>query len=139
MSRAKSRQNLDVCGDCGAQGESPLVIKLSKQLTLFNLSADPTWVSINRGILLCINCCSIHRSLGRHVSQVKSLQKSTWNKSQLDVSFTQYFIALSECMPLQMVYALNNSGVNNIWEHLLLENNSKSTRYKKPTPKDPLK
>lgn len=87
MSRAKSRQNLDVCGDCGAQGESPSLIKLSKQLALLNFFADPTWVAVNRGILLCIHCCSIHRSLGRHVSQVKSLQKSNWNKSQLDVSF----------------------------------------------------
>lgn len=36
-----------------------------------------------------------------------------------------------------MVHALNHSGVNNIWEHALLENNSKLAR-KKPGPKDPL-
>lgn len=37
-----------------------------------------------------------------------------------------------------MVHALNHSGVNNIWEHALLENNSKLAK-KKPSPKDPLR
>jgi G protein-coupled receptor kinase interacting protein 2 len=36
-----------------------------------------------------------------------------------------------------MVYTLNGSGANNIWEHSLLENNSKFMK-KKPNPKDPI-
>lgn len=35
-----------------------------------------------------------------------------------------------------MVQTLNNNGVNNIWEHCLLDNNSKLKR--KPQPKDAL-
>ncbi|XP_066152065.1 ARF GTPase-activating protein Git [Euwallacea fornicatus] len=100
MSRTKSRQNVEVCGDCGAP--------------------DATWASVNKGILLCTECCSIHRSLGRHISQVKSLLKSTWNSNQLN-----------------MVCTLNNNGANNIWEHALLENGSKLLK-KKPSPKDPI-
>ncbi|CAH2016728.1 unnamed protein product [Acanthoscelides obtectus] len=98
MSRAKPKQNLEVCGDCGA--------------------LDATWASVNKGILLCTPCCSIHRSLGRHISQVKSLLKGSWHPNQLN-----------------MVYALNNNGANNIWEHALFENGSKLMK-KKPTAKD---
>ena len=47
---------------------------------------DATWASINRGILVCDECCSIHRSLGRHVSQVKSLRKGSWSSAQLQVN-----------------------------------------------------
>ncbi|CAG9761138.1 unnamed protein product [Ceutorhynchus assimilis] len=100
MPRGKTRHNLEVCGDCGA--------------------ADATWASVNKGILLCTQCCSIHRSLGRSISQVKSLVKSTWNPNQLT-----------------MFYTLNNNGANNIWEHALLENGSKLLR-KKPNAKDPI-
>lgn len=34
---------------------------------------DPEWASINHGILCCIECSGIHRSLGVHVSKVRSL------------------------------------------------------------------
>ncbi|XP_076265367.1 ARF GTPase-activating protein GIT1 isoform X1 [Rhynchophorus ferrugineus] len=100
MSRTKSKPNVEVCGDCGAP--------------------DATWASVNKGLLLCTQCCSIHRSLGRHISQTKSTLKSTWNPNQLN-----------------MVLALNNNAANNIWEHTLLENGSRLMK-KKPGPKDSL-
>jgi len=46
---------------------------------------DPSWVSINRGVLVCDGCCSVHLSLGRHVSQIKSLKKGSWSPQQLTV------------------------------------------------------
>ncbi|GLV34216.1 G protein-coupled receptor kinase interacting ArfGAP [Carabus blaptoides fortunei] len=100
MSRAKSRNNTEICADCG--------------------TPEPSWASVNRGIFLCAECCSIHRSFGRHISQVKSLHKSHWNPSQL-----------------LMIQTLNNNGVNKIWEHCLLDNNSKLYK-RKPQPKDQL-
>uniref|UniRef100_A0A182T720 Arf-GAP domain-containing protein n=1 Tax=Anopheles maculatus TaxID=74869 RepID=A0A182T720_9DIPT len=99
MSRAKSRIQTDVCGDCG--------------------SADPSWASINRGILLCADCCSIHRSLGRHISQVKSLRQGSWQPSVLN-----------------FVNQLNAHGANSVWEHLLLDSAAPKSLKRKPTPKD---
>ncbi|KAB0393960.1 hypothetical protein E2I00_004404, partial [Balaenoptera physalus] len=38
----------------------------------------PGWASISRGVLVCDECCSVHRSLGRHISIVKHLRHSAW-------------------------------------------------------------
>lgn len=35
---------------------------------------DVAWISLNRCVYICTECCSIHRSLGRHVSQVRPLR-----------------------------------------------------------------
>ena len=42
-----------------------------------NSESKTEWVSINLGIVLCIECSGIHRSLGTHVSKVRSLTLDT--------------------------------------------------------------
>ena len=51
----------DVCADCGASGSSP------------------DWVVMPYGVLVCIECSGIHRSLGVHISKVRSLSLDTWS------------------------------------------------------------
>ncbi|KAG7306970.1 hypothetical protein JYU34_007093 [Plutella xylostella] len=101
ISRSKHRSTVEVCADCGA--------------------SVPSWASINRGLLLCAECCSVHRSMGRHISHVKSLRQGTWPPSLL-----------------AMVQALNAQNVNSIWEHSLLDTSAPKHLRKKPQPKDPL-
>ncbi|KAH7956511.1 hypothetical protein HPB52_010152 [Rhipicephalus sanguineus] len=48
-------------------------------------SPGPCWASINLGITLCIECSGIHRSLGVHVSKVRSLTLDTWEPEILKV------------------------------------------------------
>mmetsp|Transcript_37935 Transcript_37935/g.90099 ORF Transcript_37935/g.90099 Transcript_37935/m.90099 type:complete len:409 (+) Transcript_37935:198-1424(+) len=55
------------CADCHARG--------------------PTWASVNLGVFLCLQCSGIHRSLGVHVSVVRSTNLDTWLPEQ--VAFLQ--------------------------------------------------
>ncbi|KAI9293617.1 Arf GTPase activating protein [Neoconidiobolus thromboides FSU 785] len=43
---------------------------------------DPRWASYNLGIFVCLRCSGIHRSLGTHISRVKSLDLDTWTYEQ---------------------------------------------------------
>ncbi|KAJ0180271.1 hypothetical protein K1T71_003675 [Dendrolimus kikuchii] len=101
ISRSKHRSSMEICADCGA--------------------SDPSWASINRGLLLCAECCSVHRSMGRHISHVKSLRQGSWPPSLL-----------------AMVQALTAQNVNSIWEHSLLNTSAPKHLRRKPQPKDPL-
>ncbi|TGZ75832.1 hypothetical protein CRM22_000164 [Opisthorchis felineus] len=107
----------DVCADCTA--------------------LSPQWASVNRGVLLCDECSSIHRQLGRHISQIKHLKRSRWRFSQLE-----------------MVRYLAAAGANRYWEHVLYEpmlagqhtasartasdKQQLHTKTKKPNPNDPV-
>ncbi|XP_068891048.1 arf-GAP with coiled-coil, ANK repeat and PH domain-containing protein 3 [Aphelocoma coerulescens] len=60
---------------------------------------DPRWASINLGILLCIECSGIHRSLGVHCSKVRSLTLDSWEPELL-----------------KLMCELGNSTMNQIYE-----------------------
>ncbi|XP_072839585.2 ARF GTPase-activating protein GIT2 isoform X6 [Pogona vitticeps] len=96
---SKRLRGSEVCADCSAP--------------------DPCWASINRGVLICDECCSVHRSLGRHISQVRHLKHTPWPATLL-----------------QMVETLYNNGANSIWEHSLLDPASIMSGRRKASPQD---
>ncbi|XP_067261686.1 ARF GTPase-activating protein GIT2a isoform X2 [Chanodichthys erythropterus] len=96
---SKRLRNSEVCADCS--------------------SSDPRWASVNRGVLICDECCGVHRSLGRHNSQVRHLSHTSWPPTQL-----------------QMVQTLYNNGANAIWEHTLLDPSSIMSGKRKANPQD---
>lgn len=50
-------------------------------------SKGPRWASVNLGIFVCMQCSGIHRSLGVHISKVRSATLDTWLPEQ--VAFIQ--------------------------------------------------
>ena len=68
-------------------------------------SADPQWVSINRGVLICNECCSVHRSLGRYVSHVRSIRAPNWPPVQREVSCE--CVSVCACLFLRIGYSIN--------------------------------
>ncbi|XP_068014390.1 arf-GAP with coiled-coil, ANK repeat and PH domain-containing protein 3 isoform X3 [Melanerpes formicivorus] len=79
LQRVQSIPGNDQCCDCG--------------------QPDPRWASINLGILLCIECSGIHRSLGVHCSKVRSLTLDSWEPELL-----------------KLMCELGNSTMNQIYE-----------------------
>ncbi|CAH8503432.1 unnamed protein product [Schistosoma turkestanicum] len=48
---------------------------------------DARWASINLGVTLCMLCAAVHRSLGVHISKVRSLTLDNWQPELLHVMF----------------------------------------------------
>ncbi|KAI8581218.1 hypothetical protein K450DRAFT_233679 [Umbelopsis ramanniana AG] len=45
---------------------------------------DPRWASWNIGVFVCIRCSGVHRSMGTHISKVKSVDLDTWLPDQVE-------------------------------------------------------
>lgn len=47
--------------------------------------SHPRWASWSLGVFICIKCAGVHRSLGTHVSKVKSVDLDTWKEEHLEM------------------------------------------------------
>jgi len=47
---------------------------------------DPEWLSVNLGVLVCLECCGVHRDMGVHISRTQSIVIDDLGTAQLLVS-----------------------------------------------------
>lgn len=85
---------------------------------IFSSYSEPRWASVNRGVLICDECCSVHRSLGRHSSQVRHLTHTPWPATQLQVTephTRKYYIFLCKagrfCCVVPSEMSCDNSSI----------------------------
>jgi len=65
LSQLMKVEGNDVCVDCSAR--------------------RPRWASVNLGVFICMKCSGIHRSLGVHISKVRSCTLDTWLPEQIEL------------------------------------------------------
>ncbi|EDR24361.1 centaurin beta, putative [Entamoeba dispar SAW760] len=78
---------------------------------------EPEWISLNLGIVICLECCGAHRSLGVRISRVKSLLMDKIEGDSINI-----------------VKNLGNNFINSIYQtnvhgYLIHENANGSERY----------
>ncbi|KAI8643213.1 hypothetical protein BD408DRAFT_365152 [Parasitella parasitica] len=89
---------------------------------------NPDWCSLNLGVLLCIECSGIHRSLGTHISKIRSLTLDS-NSYTADI--------------VELLKSIGNARANAVWD-ARIENESATTatatattaNTPRPSPKD---
>eukprot|EP01094_Clydonella_sp_ATCC50884_P017537 TRINITY_DN306_c5_g1_i1.p1 TRINITY_DN306_c5_g1~~TRINITY_DN306_c5_g1_i1.p1 ORF type:complete len:541 (+),score=165.08 TRINITY_DN306_c5_g1_i1:157-1779(+) len=65
-------------------------------------TADPEWGLMNLGVLICYQCSGVHRSLGVHISKVRSLTLDHWEPELFHT-----------------IKVIGNANANGIWEETL--------------------
>eukprot|EP01035_Chromulina_nebulosa_P042579 gene42579-57642_t len=58
-----SKEYNTICADCNAN--------------------EPEWASLAFGTIVCLNCAGYHRSLGTHITTVRSLKLDAWSDMQI--------------------------------------------------------
>ena len=83
--RILSKSENKSCADCKTKGAS--------------------WVSMDFGVFICINCSGVHRSLGMHITRVRSTKLDSWTLGDVKV-----------------MDIVGNKVANMYWEHDLIFN-----------------
>ncbi|KAF2767263.1 ArfGap-domain-containing protein [Teratosphaeria nubilosa] len=104
MSRRPAAQGADAAETNRETLKQLVKLESNKSCADCKRNKHPRWASWNLGIFVCIRCSGIHRSLGVHISRVKSVDLDSWTEEQM-ASMLKW----------------GNKRANRYWEHKLAE------------------
>ncbi|KAI3918496.1 hypothetical protein MKX01_041816 [Papaver californicum] len=122
--KLKAKSDNKMCFDCNAK--------------------NPTWASVTYGIFLCIDCSAVHRSLGVHISFVRSTNLDSWTPEQLKmISFggnnrAQAFFKQHGWTDGGKIEAKYTSRAADLYRQILLKEVAKSTAEEAGLPSSPV-
>ncbi|EFA76490.1 ankyrin repeat-containing protein [Heterostelium album PN500] len=110
-------------GGSGASGDevNQQVMRIIQKAAGNNICADcssqdPDWASINLGVIICKVCSGVHRSLGTHISKVRSLTLDKWIPENI-----------------YLMKEIGNAKFNLLYEHQLSDQVKPTEKSDRPT------
>jgi len=100
-------------------------------------SAAPRWASATLGVFLCIKCSGIHRSMGTHISFVRSVSLDKWKQEEIALmqamGNAQAALSWEARLPLEYKRPSSNDGIS---LERFIRDKYEHRRYYKPPNSD---
>jgi len=105
---------------------------------------QPQWASVSFGTVFCLDCSGVHRSLGVHISFVRSIAMDSWTPAQMQLmklggnQKCQSYLSSNGILPSTPIKQKYESDVAQLYKHILkarAEGKPEPTELPKPAPR----